>query len=82
MKLAATLKLGAGEPAAAFDDLQRYDRALPGDPGITFLKGVALEGMGNQRASAEHYAGYLRVAQQGQAAQYAASRLRSWGYLR
>ncbi len=82
MKLVATLKLAAGEPAAAFDDLQRYDRALPGDPGIVFLKGVSLEGMGNQRASAEHYASFLRATQQGPAAQYAASRLRAWGYLR
>jgi thioredoxin-like negative regulator of GroEL len=82
MKLSATLKLTQREPAAALEDLQAYERALPGDPGIAFLKGVSLEGMGQQRPAAEQYAAYLRATQQGQAAQYAASRLRAWGYLR
>ncbi|NWG73993.1 MAG: M48 family metalloprotease [Rubrivivax sp.] len=82
MKLAATLDLGLRRPAAAYENLQAFDRALPGDPGIGFLKGVALEGMGEQRRAAEQYAGFLRVTQQGEAAQYAASRLKAWGYLR
>lgn len=82
MKLAATLDLGLRQPAAAYENLQAFDRALPGDPGIGFLKGVALEGMGEQRRAAEQYAAFLRTTQQGEAAQYAASRLKAWGYLR
>jgi hypothetical protein len=38
--------------------------------------------MGQQRPAAEHFAAYLRVTQQGGAAQYSAARLRSWGYLK
>ncbi|MBP7521491.1 MAG: peptidase M48, partial [Leptothrix sp. (in: Bacteria)] len=69
-------------PAGAYADLQAYDRVLPGDAGVLFLKGVALEGQGQRQAAAQHYAGFLRVTQQGQAAQYSASRLKSWGYLK
>jgi predicted Zn-dependent protease len=82
MKLGATLKLGLRNPAGAYADLQAYDRVLPGDAGVLFLKGVALEGQGQRQAAAQHYAGFLRVTQQGQAAQYSASRLKSWGYLK
>lgn len=82
MKLAATLKLGLRDPAGAYEELQAFDRVLPGDPGVLFLKGVSLEGMGQQRPAAEHYAAYLRVTQQGGAAQYSATRLRAWGYLK
>jgi predicted Zn-dependent protease len=82
IKLSATLKLSLKDPAGAFNDLQLFDRALPGDPGILFFKGVALEGMGNQRGAAEHYAGFLRGNNQGQAAQYSQARLKAWGYLK
>ncbi len=82
MKLAATLKLGLRDPGGAYAELQAFDKALPGDPGVLFLKGVSLEGMGRQREAAEHYAGFLRVTQQGNAAQYSASRLKAWGYVR
>lgn len=82
MKLAATLQLGLREPAAAYTELQAFDRALPGDPGVMFLKGVALEGMGRRPEAAQHYAGFLRAGAQGQAAEYAGGRLKAWGYLR
>jgi hypothetical protein len=82
MKLGATLKLGLRDPAAAYADLQAFDRALPGDPGVVFLKGVSLEGMGQQRQAAEQYAAYLRITQQGAAAQHAAARLQAMGYTR
>ncbi len=82
MKLGATLKLGLRDPAGAYADLQAYDRVLPGDAGVLFLKGVALEGQGQRQAAAQHYAGFLRVTQQGQAAQYSATRLKAWGYLK
>ncbi len=62
--------------------LDEYDRILPGDPGILFLKGVSQEGLGNRRAAAQHYNAFLRQSQQGDAAQYAYSRLRGWGYMR
>jgi tetratricopeptide (TPR) repeat protein len=78
-KLNATLKLAARDPASALNDLQAYDRLLPGDPGVLFLKGIAYEGMGQQRSAAEHFAQFLRVAPQGDASSYAAQRLKAWG---
>lgn len=81
-KLAGVLALGARDPAAAYQDLDQYDRMLPGDAGVTFLKGISLEGMGKKQEAAQQYASYLRRSQQGKAAQYAQSRLQSWGYLR
>jgi hypothetical protein len=52
---------------------------LPGDPGVLFLKGVSLDVMGQGRQAAEHYAAFLRVTQQGGAAQHAAARLKALG---
>jgi beta-barrel assembly-enhancing protease len=81
-KLSGVLALSLREPGAAFEGLDRFDRQLPGDPGVLFLKGVSLEGMGQRQQAAQHYAQYLRLSQQGQAAQFAASRLQAWGMLR
>lgn len=81
-KLAGVLSLGQRDPAAAYRNLDQYDRMLPGDAGITFLKGVSLEGLGKRQEAAQHYASFLRRNKQGQAAQYAQSRLQNWGYLR
>ena len=69
---------GADAVAVVDDD----DRVLPGDPGIAFLTGVSYEGAGNRRAAAQQYNAYLRQSQQGDAAQYAYSRLKGWGYVR
>lgn len=81
-KLGASLKLGLRDPAGALQDLQAYDRLLPGDPGTRFLMGVAHEGLGNKAAAAGEYAAFVRGGAQGQAAQYAQSRLRTWGYVK
>ena len=81
MKLAATLKLGLRDPEGAYAELQAFDRALPGDPGIVFLKGVALEGLGRRQAAAQQFTAYLRGSGSGEAARYAASRLKDWGLL-
>lgn len=81
-KVAGVLALELRDPGTALQRLDQYDRLLPGDPGITFLKGVSYEGTGNRRAAAQHYNAYLRQSQQGDAAQYAYSRLKGWGYVR
>jgi predicted Zn-dependent protease len=81
-KLGATLKLASREPAGALEDLQAFDRLLPGDPGVLFLKGVAYEGMGQQRPAAEHFAQYLRAVPSGDASGYASQRLKAWGFAR
>ena len=76
------LQLAAKEPAAAVQSFEQFDRLLPGDPGIAFLKGVSYEGAGNQRAAAESYARFLRSGGQGKPAEYSMSRLKAWGYAR
>lgn len=81
-KLVGVLALQQRDPAAAYEHLERYDRLLPGDAGVTFLKGVSQEGMGNRQEAARFYAAYLRQNRQGKAAEYSQSRLQSWGYLK
>lgn len=81
-KLAGVLALQQRDAGRAYQNLDRFDRLLPGDAGITFLKGVSLEGMGNRQAAAQHYAAYLRQSQQGNAAQYSYNRLKAWGVVK
>jgi len=81
-KLAGVLQLANKNPGAAAQHFEQFDRLLPGDPGIAFLKGVSYEGTGNQRAAAENYARFLRGGGQGRPAEYSMSRLKAWGYVR
>lgn len=81
-KLAGVLALGLKDPGAAYVGLDQYDRLLPGDAGVGFLKGVALEGMGRRQEAARQYSVYLNRNRQGKAAEYAYSRLRGWGYVK
>ncbi len=81
-KLSGTLQLANKNPGAAVQHFEQFDRLLPGDPGIAFLKGVSYEGAGTSRAAAENYARFLRSGGQGEPAQYATSRLKAWGYIR
>jgi Flp pilus assembly protein TadD len=76
------LALGQKDPAKAYEHLDRYDRLMPGDAGVTFLKGVSLEGLGRQQEAANQYAAYLKRTQKGKAAEYSYSRLQSWGYVK
>lgn len=81
-KMLGVLALGQRDPAAAYASLDQYDRLMPGDAGVTFLKGVSLEGMGKRQEAANQFASYLRRTNKGQAAEYSQSRLRSWGYIK
>jgi len=81
-KLVGVLALGEKDPATAYEHLNEYDRLLPGDAGVTFLKGVSLEGMGRRQEAANQYAAFLKRTQKGEAAEYAYSRLRNWGYVK
>ena len=81
-KLVGVLALGEKDPATAYEHLNQYDRLLPGDAGVTFLKGVSLEGMGRRQEAANQYAAFLKRTQTGEAAEYAYSRLRNWGYVK
>ncbi|MCO5119258.1 MAG: M48 family metalloprotease [Burkholderiaceae bacterium] len=82
IKLAGIARLGLRDYAGAFAQFDAFDKRLPGDPGVTFLKGVSLEGGGQRREAAAHYARYANSVRQGDASQYAVSRLKSWGYVK
>ena len=81
-KLIGSLRLGLRDPAGAFAAFDHYDKLLPGDPGITFLKGVSLEAAGDRRGAAQHYARFLESGAQGKPAEHARTQLKSWGHLR
>jgi hypothetical protein len=66
----------------AYRDFSDYEKRLPGNPSISFLKGYSLEGMGQKRQAAAEYNRYLKVVQQGELAQYAYQRLVQWGYIK
>jgi beta-barrel assembly-enhancing protease len=78
-KMAGVLALQLKQPQQAYEHLTRFDQQLPGNPGITFLRGVAQEGAGNRREATVLYQRFLQTTRQGQAAQYASSRLQAWG---
>ncbi len=81
-KMVGVLALAQRDPASAYTSLDQYDRLMPGDASITFLKGVSLEGMGKRQEAAKEYTSYLRRSNKGQAAEYSYSRLKNWGYLK
>ncbi|MCK5311672.1 MAG: M48 family metalloprotease [Desulfobacteraceae bacterium] len=65
----------------AYNQFEKYDKHLPGNPHITFFKGYSQEGMGKIESAANNYKQYLDSVQQGEYAQHAHSRLKKWGYI-
>ena len=66
---------------AAYQELNTYDRMLPGTPQVNFYQGYALEGMGRREEAAQEYVNFLKQQNKGKEAQYAYNRLKSWGYV-
>lgn len=81
-KLAGSLKLGQRNPAAAYQAFDQYDKLLPGDPGIAFLKGISLEAGGDRAGAARQFQRFLKSGAGGKPARHAQSRLKAWGYAR
>lgn len=82
LQMGGIVKLALRQPDAAFQRFDAYDKALPGNAGSLFFKGVALENMQNQRGAAQHYAAFLKAGAQGEQAQYAQQRLKQWGVIK
>lgn len=76
------VKLSKKQYDAALSQFESYDKQLPGNPTITFFKGVAFEGQGIRKSAAENYYAYLQAVDQGSNAQYAYNRLVEWGYIK
>jgi len=66
----------------ALQDFSRYDTMLPGNPSITFFKGLSYEGMSNRQNAAQMYTAYLKKVNSGDMAKHAQKRLIEWGYLK
>ena len=66
----------------AYNQFEKYDNYLPGNPHITFFKGYSQEGMEKIESAADNYTKYLNAVQQGEYAQHAYSRLKKWGYIK
>ena len=64
-RLNASLKLGLRDPGSALQDLESFERLLPGDPSIGFLKGVSLEAMGRRDAAARAFQRFLATTSKG-----------------
>ena len=75
-------KMGQNRFSAAYEEFDSYDRLLPGNPGIVFLKGYTLEGSGDKEGAAQEYYRYLQTVNQGEQAQFAYDRLVNWGYVK
>lgn len=67
--------------ATALADFSGYERILPGNPTTVFMKGFSYEGMKDKQNAAQEYQRFLKVVTQGEMAQHAYSRLKTWGYL-
>ncbi|MDX9835009.1 MAG: M48 family metalloprotease [Desulfobulbus sp.] len=80
--LVGATSLSGKKFAQAYEHLATYDRLLPGNKEVLFFLGYSLENMNRKEEAARKYAAYLQREKQGQQAQYAASRLKEWGYAR
>lgn len=68
--------------AAALQSFSTCERLLPGNPNISFYKGISLEGMQRHRDAAVEYRRYLQSSGgQGSQASHAYQRLIDWGYI-
>ena len=66
----------------AYDDFAAFDKALPGNLIMTFLRGYCREQQDRTGEAAALYRRYLEAGGQGKPAQYAYARLVQWGYIR
>lgn len=80
--LAGFAKIKEQKFGAALADFNSYDKLLPGNAGIVFLKGVSYEGMQQKEQAARHYYQYLQAVRQGNNAKHAYKRLKDWGYIK
>lgn len=80
--LGGVANMMANQFDAAYEEFDNYEKMLPGNANTVYLKGAALEGMQNKKAAAVEYARYLKLSNQGEAAQHAHQRLVDWGLVK
>ncbi|MEZ5730117.1 MAG: M48 family metalloprotease [Burkholderiaceae bacterium] len=79
-RVGAVARMGLRDFDGAVQHLSRFERLLPGDPGVDFLMAAALEGSGKRPQAAQRYARFVRTVRQGPDAQHAMKRLKALGY--
>lgn len=80
--LSGVIRLQAKEFEGALGDFTSYEKALPGNPQLLFLRGFAQEGMGRIKPAAELYHRYLQMVAKGDDARHARRRLVEWGFIK
>jgi predicted Zn-dependent protease len=70
--------------ADAYIDFYNCDKLLPGNPQVTFFKGLSMDRRGERQPAAENYIAYLKMIhyQPNKYSTYAYERLKEWGYAR
>ncbi len=68
----------------AFNDFQKCDELLAGNPQVTFYKGYVLDNSGKTEPAAKAYAAYLKMVNyaSNSYSKYAYQRLKDWGYVK
>jgi predicted Zn-dependent protease len=79
--LSGFINLNRKQYAPAYKAFNAYDKKLPGNPNVTFYKGLSLEGQERIDPAAQNYKKFLQYVQEGKQAQYAYQRLVEWGYI-
>lgn len=80
-QMSGIIKFMGNQYGAAFNEFHTYERMMPGNANIIFLKGLSQEGMGHRDNAAYEYNRYLKSSGQGQPAKYSYQRLVDWGYI-
>lgn len=74
-------RIMARDYRGALGEFSAYEKILPGNPAVFFLKGLSLEGMNRIPDAAREYYRYLQSVSSGDQAAYAYKRLVDWGYI-
>jgi len=69
---------------SAYQNFNKCDELLPGNPQMSFYKGYCLDKKGDKKNAADNYITYLKMIhyQPNEYSKYAYNRLRQWGYAR
>ncbi len=80
--VAGTADISLKRYGRAFEQLDKYDRLLPGSSNVVYYRGFCQDEMGRRSEAADLYTKYLSKVKSGEKAQYAYSRLKRWGYVK
>ena len=82
MQLLGVNAFGLRDYAGAIQAFNLYEKALPDNTSVAFLKGGAFEAMNDRARAGREYRRYLEAGGKGGEARHAQARLRAWGLLK